>query len=90
MASGSTAMFRRLRKSGRWSAAKILEHVVLDRVNGGRLADTDRIAFRRRACGAAQDLKMLHRDERLACADEGGLVPGVRAGNAVVPGLEDR
>jgi hypothetical protein len=30
----------------------------LDRVNGARVADTDRIAFRRRACGAAQDLKM--------------------------------
>jgi len=55
-------MFRQLRKSGRWSAAiprfKILEHVVLDRVNGARVADTDRIAFRRRACGVAQDLKM--------------------------------
>ena len=40
------------------TASKILEHVVLDRVNGARVADTDRIAFRRRACGVAQDLKM--------------------------------
>src|SRR5262245_57229501 len=59
--SGSTAMLRRCasRAVGQQRYRfKILEHVALDRINDARVADTDRIAFRRRACDAAQDLKM--------------------------------